>query len=53
MAFKQSADFGMAVDPSRFPRSIYNGKTYYFGSDQHKQQFDADPDKFLETLKKQ
>jgi len=44
---------GMGVDPSSAPKSVYKGKTYYFGSDQHKQQFDADPDKFLETPKKQ
>ena len=40
---------GMAVDPSSAPKSVYKGKTYYFMSEQHKQQFDADPDKFLET----
>ena len=44
---------GMAVDPASAPNSVYKGKTYYFGSEQHKQQFDADPDKFLEAPKKQ
>jgi YHS domain-containing protein/putative intracellular protease/amidase len=44
---------GMAVDPAGAPKSVYKGKTYYFGSEQHKQQFDADPDKFLEAPKKQ
>jgi transcriptional regulator GlxA family with amidase domain len=44
---------GMAVDPVSAPKSVYKGKTYYFGSDQHKRQFDADPDKFLETPKRQ
>jgi putative intracellular protease/amidase/YHS domain-containing protein len=44
---------GMAVDPASAPKSVYKGKTYYFMSEQHKQQFDADPDKFLETPKKQ
>jgi len=42
---------GMAVDPASAPKSVYKGKTYYFGSEQHKQQFDADPDKFLEAAK--
>jgi YHS domain-containing protein len=44
---------GMAVDPASAPTSVYKGKTYYFGSEQHKRQFDADPDKFLEVPKKQ
>ncbi len=44
---------GMAVDPSSAPKSVYRGKTYYFGSVEHQQQFDADPDKFLEAPKKQ
>jgi YHS domain-containing protein len=42
----------MAVDPASAPKSVYKGKTYYFMSEQHKQQFDADPDKFLEAPKK-
>ena len=44
---------GMAVDPASAPKSVYKGKTYYYGSEQHKQQFDADPDKFLGAPKKQ
>jgi YHS domain-containing protein len=44
---------GMAVDPVTAPKSVYNGKTYYFGSEQHKQQFDADPERFLQPSKKQ
>ena len=44
---------GMAVDPVTAPKSVYNGKTYSFGSEQHKQQFDADPERFLQPSKKQ
>jgi len=44
---------GMAVDPATAPKSVYKGKTYYFGSEQHKQQFDADPEHFLQPSKKQ
>jgi YHS domain-containing protein/putative intracellular protease/amidase len=44
---------GMAVDPASAPKSVYKGRTYYFMSDEHKQQFDADPEKFLEPSKKQ
>jgi YHS domain-containing protein len=43
---------GMPVDPASAPKSVYKGKTYYFMSEQHQQQFDADPDKFLEGPKK-
>ena len=43
----------MAVDRATAPKSVYKGKTYCFASEQHKQQFDADPEKFLETPKKQ
>jgi len=42
---------GMAVDPATAPKSIYKGKTYYFGSDEHKEQFDRNPEKFLEPAK--
>lgn len=44
---------GMAVDPATAPKSVYKGKTYYFGSERHKEQFDADPQQFLEPSKKQ
>ena len=44
---------GMAVDPARAPKSVYKGKTYYFMSEQHKQQFDEAPEKFLEPSDKQ
>jgi putative intracellular protease/amidase/YHS domain-containing protein len=43
---------GMPVDPASAPKSVYKGKTYYFMSEQHKQQFDADPDTFLGAPKK-
>jgi YHS domain-containing protein/putative intracellular protease/amidase len=44
---------GMAVDPASAPKSVYKGKTYYFMSEQHKQQFEAGPEKFVEPSKKQ
>jgi YHS domain-containing protein/putative intracellular protease/amidase len=37
----------MEVDPKTSPKSVHNGKTYYFCSDQHKISFDADPEKYL------
>jgi len=37
----------MEVD-TRSPQSVYKGKTYYFCSDDHKKQFDAAPEKFLQ-----
>ncbi|MBV9624582.1 MAG: DJ-1/PfpI family protein [Acidobacteria bacterium] len=43
---------GMAVDPQSAPKSIYKGKTYYFGSSQHKEQFDRDPEQFLHPPEK-
>jgi YHS domain-containing protein/putative intracellular protease/amidase len=43
---------GMAVDPSTAPKSTYKGKTYYFMNDQHKQQFEANPEAFVEGEKK-
>jgi putative intracellular protease/amidase/YHS domain-containing protein len=42
---------GMAVDPSTAPKSVYNGKTYYFMNADHKQQFDADPQSYVGTTK--
>lgn len=44
---------GMAVDPATAPKSVYKGNTYYFGSDEHKREFDADPDRFLNPHKDQ
>jgi transcriptional regulator GlxA family with amidase domain/YHS domain-containing protein len=42
---------GMTVDPATAPKSVYQGRTYYFMSEQHKQQFDEDPSKFLGAAK--
>jgi len=42
---------GMEVDPATAPKSVYNGKTYYFMNEQHKQQFDADPQSYVEINK--
>ena len=39
----------MAVDSASAPKSVYKGKTYYFCSGDHKQQFDAAPEKFVST----
>jgi len=36
----------MDVDPKLAASSVYKGKTYYFCSAAHKEQFDAAPDKF-------
>jgi transcriptional regulator GlxA family with amidase domain len=36
----------MDVDPKLAPKSDYKGKTYYFCSREHKEQFEAAPDKF-------
>jgi putative intracellular protease/amidase/YHS domain-containing protein len=38
---------GMDVDPKSAPKSVFNGKTYYFCSDNDKKTFDAAPDKFI------
>jgi putative intracellular protease/amidase/YHS domain-containing protein len=37
---------GMDVDPKIAPKSIFNGLTYYFCSEEDKRTFDAAPDKF-------
>jgi transcriptional regulator GlxA family with amidase domain len=37
----------MDVDPATAPKSVYKGKTYYFCMPEHKQQFDAAPEKWL------
>jgi YHS domain-containing protein/putative intracellular protease/amidase len=39
----------MAVDAKTAPRSVYEGKNYYFCSQAHKQEFEAAPGKFVET----
>jgi putative intracellular protease/amidase/YHS domain-containing protein len=41
----------MDVDPALAPKSAYKGKTYYFCSSDHKEQFDAAPDKFTNAIK--
>jgi transcriptional regulator GlxA family with amidase domain len=43
---------GMDVDPKSAPKSVFNGKTYYFCSDNDKKTFDAAPDKFVAADKK-
>jgi len=42
----------MDVDPASSPKSVYRGKSYYFCSQDHKQQFDAGPDRFLQAAEK-
>ena len=37
----------MEVDPSTAPKSVYKGKTYYFCSTDHKNQFDSGPEKWF------
>jgi transcriptional regulator GlxA family with amidase domain/YHS domain-containing protein len=37
----------MEVDAATAPKSVYKGKTYYFCSQEHKDQFDAAPAKWL------
>jgi YHS domain-containing protein/putative intracellular protease/amidase len=39
----------MEVDPKSAPKSVYQGKTYYFCMDSHKTAFDANPEKFLKA----
>ena len=41
----------MDVDPKFAPTLVYKGKTYYFCSDEHKKQFEAAPEKFVEATK--
>ena len=43
---------GMNVDPKSAPKSVFNGKTYYFCSDNDKKTFDAAPDKFVAATEK-
>jgi transcriptional regulator GlxA family with amidase domain/YHS domain-containing protein len=42
---------GMDVDPIKGPKSFYKNKTYYFCSQDHKDQFDGAPAKFVGTSK--
>ena len=41
----------MEVDASTAPKSVYDGKTYYFCSNDHKAQFDAAPDKWIAEVR--
>ncbi len=43
----------MAVDTATAPKSVYQGKTYYFCSGAHKQQFDAAPGQFVQAASRQ
>ena len=43
---------GMDVDPATAPKSVFQGKTYYFCTDDDKKTFDAAPEKFLAADKK-
>jgi putative intracellular protease/amidase/YHS domain-containing protein len=49
MEYQGQGWLNMAVDRATAPKSSYKGKTYYFCSGAHKQQFDAAPAKFVET----
>jgi transcriptional regulator GlxA family with amidase domain len=42
----------MEVDPATDPKSVYEGKTYYFCSKDHKETFDAAPGKFIKAAEK-
>jgi len=41
----------MDVDPSTAPKSMFKNKSYYFCSTDHKEQFDAAPEKWIAPLK--
>jgi YHS domain-containing protein len=41
----------MAIDPANALKTIYNGKTYYFCSSNHKATFDAAPADFVNATK--
>ena len=43
---------GMNVDPATAQKSVYEGKTYYFCSEDDKKTFDATPDKFVKADQK-
>ena len=38
---------GMNVNPTEAPSSDYQGRTYYFCSDECKEQFDQDPQRYV------
>jgi putative intracellular protease/amidase/YHS domain-containing protein len=39
---------GMEVNPRTAPKSVYKQKTFYFCSEEHKAEFDASPEKWLQ-----
>ena len=41
---------GMDVDPKIAPKSVFEGATYYFCSEDDKKTFDADPEKFITAV---
>jgi putative intracellular protease/amidase/YHS domain-containing protein len=41
---------GMDVDPKIAPKSVFNGVSYYFCSEDDKKTFDAAPDKFITAV---
>ncbi len=43
----------MDVDPKAAPKAVHLGKTYYFCSTAHKDQFEASPDTFLKAIARQ
>ena len=43
----------MDVDTKTAPKSVYQGKAYYFCSTEHKEAFDATPLRFLKALEGQ
>jgi putative intracellular protease/amidase/YHS domain-containing protein len=43
---------GMDVDPKTAPKSVFNGVTYYFCSDDDKKTFDAAPDQYVKRNSK-
>lgn len=40
----------MAIDPASAPKTVYQGKTYYFCSANHKSIFDASPEQFVSAM---
>jgi YHS domain-containing protein len=42
---------GMAVDPATAPKTTYNGRTYFFMNEDHKQQFEANPQAYVDAVK--
>jgi YHS domain-containing protein len=42
---------GLAVDPATAPKTIYQGQTYYFGSEQTRKEFLENPGKYAKKPK--